>query len=458
MKYFNISQRLIGLWLKIINWGLCLFIFLLPWQTRLIYHEAILNKEVWEYGRLSLYGTEILLVILIILGIVRKCLRYPEPQVEAGFKPAFGVKDPITYAIIAVIMFTGLSIIWSADKAIAAQAWLRILEGIGLFWLVYDTRQFMSNFKLAFIGSGAVQGLLAIYQFFTQSTFASKWLGLPYIETNYLGASVIEFLDERWLRAYGSFPHPNILGGFLAIVLLLIVIGLWQLNVKIKNQNEILKADIYLNTFYWFSAGIVFLGLLFSFSRSAGLGFVLGFIYLFIYTLKNKLKIQRWLSIKLAIFFVALFGFILIGWPYQLFTVRITTQSKLEQKSLIERQTAITEAKAIFKTNPVIGIGLGNYTKQLQDKYPNYPGWAYQPVHNWHWLALSELGFIGFLLFVFLLVNLWRRTGTIEKSLILVLLFISFFDHYFWDLFFGLMLWWLVWGMVLDKENEFLTT
>jgi len=450
MKYLNISQRLIGLWSQIINWGLCLFIFLLPWQTRLIYQEAILNKEVWEYGRLSLYGTEILLSALIILGIVRKYLSHPE---DTGAKRQW-TKDPIVYTIVALIACAGFSIIWSADKAIAAQALLRIVEGIGLFWLIYDSGQFIGNLKLAFIASGTAQGLLAIYQFFTQSTFASKWLGLSYTETNYLGASVIEFLDERWLRAYGAFPHPNILGGFLAIVLLLIVISLWQLNLKIKNQNEIFKADIYLNIFYWFSAGIVFLGLLFSFSRSAGLGFVLGFIYLLIYAVKNKLKIERWLSIKLAIFFVVLFGFILIGWPYQLFTVRITTQSKLEQKSLIERKSAIIDAKEIFKARPVLGVGLGNYTKQLQNKYPNYPGWAYQPVHNWYWLILSELGLIGFLLFVFLLVNLWRRTGTLEKSLILVLLVVSFFDHYFWDLFFGMMLWWLVWGMSLKDLTE----
>ena len=108
----------------------------------------------------------------------------------------------------------------------------------------------------------------------------------------------------------------------------------------------------------------------------------------------------------------------------------------------------------MFKARAFLGVGLGNYTKALQSAYPNYPGWAYQPVHNWYWLILTELGLIGFLFFVFLLVNLWKKTGSIEKSLILTLLFISFFDHYFWDLFFGLMLWWLVWGVALKNLKE----
>lgn len=436
MKYLN----------KIINYGLWLLFFLLPWQTRLIYHEAVLKDAVWEYGRYSLYGTEIILIILIILGLIRKLIGHREAsEARRG--------DSIIYAILVILIFSGLSVIWAGDKNLALSYWIRIIEGAGLFWLVYDFGS-RANLKLALIGSGLVQGLLAIYQFITQSTFAFKWLGLPFISTWDLGASVVEFLDQRWLRAYGVLPHPNILGGFLAIVLLMIIINLWQLNAKIKAQDKIAGKDLYLNVFYWFSAGAVFLGLIFSFSRGAGLGFALGFLYLFIYALKNKLKIERWVSVKLGIFFVVLIGFILIGFPYQLFTARITAEGRLEQRSLIERKSALVEAQEMFKTRTLLGVGLGNYTKALQNTYPNYPGWAYQPVHNWYWLVLSELGLVGFLFFVFLLVNLWKKTGTVEKSLILTLLFISFFDHYFWDLFFGIMLWWLAWGTALKSSKE----
>ena len=53
---------------KIIEWGVYLFIFLLPWQTRLILKEGDLNGY-WEYGTASVYGTEILLYFLFLLAI-----------------------------------------------------------------------------------------------------------------------------------------------------------------------------------------------------------------------------------------------------------------------------------------------------------------------------------------------------------------------------------------------------
>ena len=46
------------------------FIFLLPWQTRWIYDPGELNAGFWEYGTKSLYITEILLGIIIVLALV----------------------------------------------------------------------------------------------------------------------------------------------------------------------------------------------------------------------------------------------------------------------------------------------------------------------------------------------------------------------------------------------------
>ncbi|MCX6786037.1 MAG: O-antigen ligase family protein [Candidatus Komeilibacteria bacterium] len=441
---------------KIINWGLCLFVFLLPWQTRWIFKDAIINGSVWEYGRYSLYGTEILLIVLIILGIILAMRRHPEDAVRR-------LKDPIALTIVAFIIFAALSITRSADKTLALYVWLKLIEGIGLFWLIVKSEK-RHLLKLSLIAAGLVQGLLAIYQFFTQSTFASKWLGSALIQSIDQGASVVQFLDQRWLRAYGSFPHPNVLGGFLATVLLLIIISLWQLNQRInesRNQ-EIKRLDYGLNIFYWFSAGVVFLGLVFSFSRGACLGFVLGFIYLIIYAFKKKLRTERLVSIKLAIFFLALTGFVLLNFPYQLFTTRITAQSRLEQKSLIERQNAAGDAWAMFKAHPVLGVGLGNYTKVLQNKDANKPGlpakasakagWAYQPVHNLFQLILSELGLIGLLLFIFLFVNLFRSVAAVNYAFLLAMVFMALFDHYFWSLYFGVMWWWLVWGLAYNSK------
>ncbi|MDP2586391.1 MAG: O-antigen ligase family protein [Candidatus Komeilibacteria bacterium] len=426
---------------RFINWGLCLFVFLLPWQTRWIYHDEFVRGSVWEYGRLSLYGTEILLAVLIILVLVGNWRRHCEACLA-------GRSNPVVLTTLAIIVYSALSILWATDKTLAAQGLLRIVEGAVLFWLIID--QIRSNawlkdkFKLSLIGAGLVQGGLAIYQFFTQSTFAFKWLGLSLIDVREPGTSAIEFLDERWLRAYGALPHPNILGGFLAICLLVAIIGLWNLKERLKQSSEITKQDYWLNLFHWMAIVIMFIGLLFSFSRSGALALIIGFIYLTIIAFRKKLKSALVVNLKTAVVFLAIVGLFLVGFPYQLLTTRLDPQARLEKWSLEQRLSAQQQAQTIFKEQPLLGVGLGNYTKVMKDKITDAPGWYYQPVHSWYWLVLTELGVIVFLLFAFLIVNLWRKTDSISRSLIIALLILGLFDHYLFSLYFGIIFWWLI--------------
>ena len=57
---------------KIINYLLLLFLFLLPWQTRLIWHEGKLNGGHWEYGTLSFFVVEILLWLVVVFFVADK--------------------------------------------------------------------------------------------------------------------------------------------------------------------------------------------------------------------------------------------------------------------------------------------------------------------------------------------------------------------------------------------------
>ena len=57
---------------KILDYLLMLFLFLLPWQTRWFYQSGSLNGGYWEYGTFSLYGTQILLWLIIILFAAHK--------------------------------------------------------------------------------------------------------------------------------------------------------------------------------------------------------------------------------------------------------------------------------------------------------------------------------------------------------------------------------------------------
>ena len=54
---------------KIIEYGLYLLVFLLPMQTRWIIKTGELNGGYWEYGTISLYSTDILLAVLLVLFV-----------------------------------------------------------------------------------------------------------------------------------------------------------------------------------------------------------------------------------------------------------------------------------------------------------------------------------------------------------------------------------------------------
>ncbi len=434
-----------------------------------------------------MYGTEILLICLVVLALAGRLIEKFKTNLSSEVRRAkeensklknSNQNTKLFYLIFAILLFSGLSIFWAGDKTLAFYYWLKLFEGVGLFWLIANSSRLArlptrldgqargwlaylqgltgrpaDKFKLALIASGLIQALFGLYQFLTLSSFSSKWLGLAVVDPRIPGTSVIEFLDQRWLRAYGSLPHPNILGGWLAVCLLLVVLGLFQLNKKIARQQIISKQEYALNIFYWFSAVIIFAGLVVSFSRSAWLGFGLGFGYLLFYALLKKLKTEKTALLKLSAVFIVVFTLFTFSFPYQLITTRFSFTEPLEKYSLDQRLAGYLEAKQLLEQQPVLGAGIGNYTKILQKLVPAKPGWYYQPVHNWYWLALTELGLVGFLLFAFLIFSLFKRADSFSRTLLIALLVMGLFDHYLWSLYFGVCLWWLIWGLTYNSRK-----
>ena len=86
--------------------------------------------------------------------------------------------------------------------------------------------------------------------------------------------------------------------------------------------------------------------------------------------------------------------------------------------------------------------------------HPNFENWQYQPVHNVYLLIFSELGTVGLILFLLFLSSIFFRNSTsiskIKNNYVLTIycfccivfsfLVISFFDHYFWDMKLGTLI------------------
>ncbi|MBI2551989.1 O-antigen ligase family protein [Candidatus Uhrbacteria bacterium] len=470
---------------------LAAFFFLLPLQTRYVFRAA----QLYEYGTLSVFLAEILGWVVIAMGAIK--IKNEKLKMKN-----------IWFLGLPLLAF--FSIAWAPDKLVALQAAMRLLEGV-LLYIVISTvaptfqsgrsgeistatpakgKRFLASLGMtewwvyAFLIGAALEAILGIHQFLTQSTFASTLLGLALHDPAVLGTSVVEFADERWLRAYGGLPHPNVLGGYLVVALGLLSYLVIRLLEEGKERSiKVLLLKI--------TVPILITGIFFSFSRAAWAATIVLLSYWVIKVLgkpspqSSPIKGeeakrspspcvgegggegQEVAHDRFYIFLIIFYVLLLTLTFRPLVATRFHGDSRLEVKSRAERVEGVREAWQLARAHPVAGVGIGNYTQALaRDVRPGQPLWSYQPAHNVFLLVLAELGVVGLLLFVAALYTIVRqskfyilhftpaneaqngqaplghfRRVPLEQAL-LTFLILLMFDHYLWTLPFGILLFW----------------
>lgn len=405
-----------------------LFILLLPLQTVFIFDEKTINGVKWQYGTGNFYLTEGLLILIVFLALIQ--LKKSENINLINFFTTQNLLKKATIICLWLfIAWSGLSLIWSIDKLTGFYLWIKLLEGIALFFIILTLEIDTNKILWPLTITTSWQGLLAVWQFITQSIISNKWLGLAVHQAGRLGEIVIENNSSRWLRAYGTFSHPNILGGFCSLGLLA---TLELLPLTPKKYQIILTLLAIANA--W--------GVFFSFSRSAWLATIIILLIILLKSLseKNYLIIKNLIVIFSVVFLLTIIFFNLI-------MVRGNFSNRLEQKSLNERQLQIKESFKIIKSSTILGIGINNYTAMLAFFNPQIPIYLLQPVHNIYLLILTELGWVGFILFIFFIFLLFIQTKNYYYKKIIwltPLLLIALFDHYFWTQYSSIILFWLI--------------
>ncbi len=239
------------------------------------------------------------------------------------------------------------------------------------------------------------------------------------------GIARFDFFGQIFLRAYGTFPHPNVLAGFMVIVMPLIMV--------FKKTN-----------LSFFLAGIA---TVLSFSRTG----------IFIFFLEAFLILKKHILKKHLFFFLLILGLL----PFII--IRYLSLFNFDALSIIRREELINISLAAFSTSFINGVGLNNFinftaTSELISGNLRF----LQPVHNIFLLTLAETGLIGFsgflLLISFPVFYLFRRRQVFSKTLLFLwftIFFLGLFDHYFLTLPQGQRLFFLVWGLsFIAKEKE----
>lgn len=416
--------------INLLKYLLPLYLFLLPWQTVWIVETAILNGSPWTYGAIVFYLTEFLFwgVIVVFAWWYLKTWRREVWARRFSFRWS---KDRIFFlALACVAAYAYGSILWAESSALAWQHARWIMQAILLFLVILMAPVSKRLLLQWFVYGALVQAVLAIGQFFMQSTVGIVLLGLVEHPTWMPGTSIVASEEiGRWLRPYAAFSHPNALGGYLGLALLACGALLNEYYTTGYRKHFLLFFGLFL---------VLIAGVFLSFSRTAWLAGG-GVVVYTLWQLRHHPRAWLWQGAT-----VVCIGLLtLIYFP--LVSTRLFPVSVSEVRSVSERVSYIEQAKTLWQESPWRGVGAGNYTVALYDTYPEWQGWVYQPVHIVPLLMLSELGIIGMSIIgiavclgVLFIIEFRRMTSFVFVGIYLLCV-LALGDHYLYSSYVGLM-------------------
>ena len=363
---------------------LALFIFALPFQTRLVLHSWTTPFSEWT--SVFLWGTDILLALLLIF-----------------WRPKFQKSDWLFIALLAV------AVISISHALIPGVAWYRLLklaEYILLFvclrGVFRDTAMRLVALK-AVVASAVFQAIIAILQYAFQHDLGLRLLGESVLNVHGQGVAVVAANAHSYLRAYGTFPHPNVLAVWL-------MLGIWAL-------------WIWRPKWHLYVLPMLLVALFLTFSRTA---IAIWLIASAMMWFKHRATSKSIIIVTLATGML----FALIFWPQVYSRLHISGSDEAVEVRVFYNHLA-------QKNILLLGHGIGQFVPNLVKQFPLHAASTYQPAHNVYLLVLYEMGIAGLLVLLWFLALIVRR-----RPLILAFLVLALFDHYFWTLQQGALMFW----------------
>ncbi len=366
----------------------------------LIFIRPFISSLAFPYA--NFIYSAILLVFLTIWFIYRRI----------SFKNIQVLKYPLILFSLALI----ISVIFSIDKINSLREIYKYLTGLLLF-LITASFEYKDRVRIirTVILAGFVISILAIYQYF----FGFQHI-LEYLAKNGSPSSFTLNYYIRNKRVFFPFVTPNALAGCLAMIIPLTLIH---------------KNKIWLIT-------LLSSALLLTNSLSAFISLVLA-LGLYFY-LQDKLKKRK---------IILIFGLAIIG---LLFIIRSVTYIQYLQpiSSTTIRLSYWKDTLDIIRASPITGVGIGNFIL-AHSRY----------AHNSYLQIWAEIGILGIISILWLVILLFKSalkniTENTQKNQIISLIAANtvFLAHNLLDFTFFLpevaLLWWIILGLLVAKENN----
>lgn len=340
-------------------------------------------------------------------------------------------KKLFTFKNLVFLLFVAVNVIVAEARWVALYRWSRIFQWILTINLVKEDKVRIKFYLSKIIPFWIIgESFLGLAQVINGGSLNGIlwWFGERSFVYGGIGIAQINWLGENWIRAYGTFSHPNSMAGFLLLswwVWRKLLITNYEL--RIENNKQKFK-----KIFYWIVNWSAVMGILVAGSRAIWgiMAFLLIVEQLPITNyqlLIRERKIRRELigKILLGIGVICLFlGVISVNYRISDFV------GGWDASGWQKREMLAVAAVKMIKSSPLLGIGAGNFIKELP-KFQNGSWFWLQPVHNLLLLAWSEIGLLGLILIIFNLKFLINKLLKVNNWWIWLIVLVSgTVDHY----------------------------
>lgn len=351
-----------------------------------------------------------------------------------------GWRRVVALSLTGLVLFETVSIAWSLHRGLAAVQVVHVLSWVAFALLIACADWPAAAMASAYLAGLCLHSLAGFIQIGLQP--------LVQITPQNSGISVVFNAAQHLQRMYGLSPHPNVLGGHLAVGVILTG-GLIILHRRFKR------------TLFIAAWVIIWAALLLTFTRSAWLAVFGGGITALVLLLRSgqfrPALIKPFVLLSGTGLIVALI-FTVWFWPFLINRIAMTTF--YETQAITERLRSAGIALQIFAAHPWIGVGISQSIVAARELVGPPIDW----VHNVPLLIAAELGVGGILLIGLSVIALlaiaarrWRAHSlSLWQALIggglMALVLVMQFDHYVWTMAQGGLLWaWLAgWWMRAD--------
>jgi O-antigen ligase len=431
-------------------------IILLP--TQLGYHfwpewAMVLGRRV-DYLSPTLYLTDVLIVLVLLFWAASwiSGIRNRESRIMINTKRTVLASKTIIRNSLFIIplLFIFTNIYFAVSRPVAVYSWMKLLEFSLLGVYIVKTRPEARKIVLALSVAVLYSSLLAIVQFVLRhSVGGPMWMlgermfseSTPGIARADINFSLFTYHVSLFrLRPYATFPHPNVLGGFIAVSLPLFIASMChRVRASKKITNSFLRQfnNLTIQQFGFLlerlekpylitviASGLV--ALVLTFSRSAWAAGMVGILIV----CRKQIVASK---VRLALSVLAV-----LAACYFLFTT-----FSVNDESVVVRQQLNTSAVKIWQSSPLFGAGLGNFLVALPSHIPSRAVYFLQPVHNIYLLLLSEIGLVGIGIIAIIIyfylnhesgIMNHEKTKKVSQTIIhyslFIILFLGLVDHY----------------------------